>query len=182
MIDLSHAASRRDLLLIGVGGLARLFAAPATPVAALLTPGTPVSLTITNDGHEPDRLIGAESDIATRIELRRREGFGPNQHDVILPGGIDVPAGSVVILEPLGDHLALIGLKVPLVQGHTFSLRLRFERAGEVDVTGRVRRKLDAAGVMPIPATAIGDLVVTLVSAPPAPMLHPAATPVAPTD
>ena len=67
------------------------------------------------------------------------------------------------------DHLALVGLRRPLAQGETFPLTLRFAQAGEVTVAGRVRRRLDAAGVAPIPPATAGSLTVTLVSAPPAP-------------
>jgi hypothetical protein len=53
-------------------------------------------------------------------------------------------------------------------------LTLDFERAGQIAVTVRVRRKVDAAGVPPIPPVAVGDLAISLVSAPPAPAATPA--------
>jgi hypothetical protein len=56
-----------------------------------------------------------------------------------------------------------------LVQGKTFPLTLRFERAGEVAVIARVRRRVDAAGTQPLPEVSLGDLTITLASAPPAP-------------
>jgi copper(I)-binding protein len=139
-------------------------------------------MTILNTGTLPDRLIGAESPIAERVDLRRSEGFGADQHEVPLPDGIEIAAGSLVILEPLGEHLGLVGLRVPLPQGETFPLTLTFERAATVHVTGRVRRRQDAAGVMPIAPVVAGDLTISLVSAPPAPGPYPgtpAASPVA---
>ena len=63
----------------------------------------------------------------------------------------------------------LYGLLVDLVQGRTFPLTLHFARAGDVTVTARVRRKLDAAGVTPFPPVMADDLSISLISAPPAP-------------
>jgi len=155
----------------------------ATPMPVAATLGVPVSLTVANAGDADDRLIAASSPVADRVELRTNEGYGAERRDAPLPDGISIRAGATVILEPLGDHLALVGLRRPLAQGETFPLTLRFAHAGEVTVTGRVRRKLDAAGVAPIPPAAAGALTVSLVSAPPAPGPHatleatPAATP-----
>lgn len=152
---------------------------PTTPVPA--EPAVPVSLTVANAGREDDRLIGAETPLAERVEIRANAGYGPDRREVALPRGVAIPAGETVILEPLGDHLALVGLRRPLAQGETFPLTLRFAHAGEVTVAGRVRRRLDAAGVAPIPPATAGSLTVTLVSAPPAPGPHgtPVATPAA---
>jgi hypothetical protein len=58
-----------------------------------------------------------------------------------------------------------------LVQGETFRLTLRFERAGDVTVMARVRRRVDAAGTAPLPEVSVGALTIALASAPPAPRL-----------
>ncbi len=162
--------------------------ASGTPTAEAppgLAPGVPVSMNIANENATSDRLIRATCPIAVRVELRASEGFGQHRHEIILPDGIAVPARGSIVLEPLGDHLALVGLRAPLAQVDTFALDLEFERAGAIAVTGRVRRKQDAAGVAPIPPAVAGGLTISLVSAPPAPGPHPtpsAATPVAPSS
>lgn len=69
----------------------------------------------------------------------------------------------------------LLGLRRDLAQGETFPLTLRFARAGEMTVTARVRRKVDAAAVSPVPTVVSGDISVSLASAPPAPAATPAA-------
>ncbi len=74
----------------------------------------------------------------------------------------------MINLEPGTSHLALVGLRTDLVQGETFPLTLRFERAGEVIVIARVRRRVDAAGIEPLPIVTLGDLTIVLASAPPA--------------
>lgn len=140
----------------------------ATPFAAGAA-GVPVSLTIENQGDAADRMLGASTAIAERVEVQ--ETFLVQGRRVMhaAPAGISIPATTTLRFEPGTRHLMLVGLRVPLVQGQTFPVTLQFQCAGEVLVTARVRRKVDAAGVQPIPPTCAGDLCVTLASAPPAP-------------
>jgi copper(I)-binding protein len=153
----------------------------ATPAAtpALLGPfdlanAVPVSLVIQNEGDD-DRLVRGSSPVATRVVLHQTRLLDGRRVMDPAPDGIIIPAGETVILEPGAGHLMLLGLRATLVQGQTFPLTLDFERAGEVMVTARVRRKVDAAGVEPIPPVAAGDLRISLASAPPAPASTPAA-------
>lgn len=79
-----------------------------------------------------DRLIGARSSLAARIELR-----GPGQQ----PAGaapavltsIALAAGSDVALTPEGAHLTLLELTRPLQWGFSYPLTLVFEKSGEID-------------------------------------------------
>jgi copper(I)-binding protein len=130
--------------------------------------GVPVSLLIRNDGDEDDRLLGGSTPIAESVALRRTLLAHGRPTLASIPGGIAIPAGAALNLEPGKSHLALLGLRTSLVQGETFPLTLRFERAGEVTVTARVRRRVDAAGIAPLPEVSVGDLTITLASAPPA--------------
>ena len=139
------------------------------------TDGVPVSLTIQNDGDEDDRLVGASTPIARCVRIDRTRLVRGRPQTVRLPGGLLIPAGAAITLEPGSSHLALFGLRADLVQGETFPLTLYFDRAGEGEVVGRVRRKVDAAGSTPLPPVSVGDLTVARVSVQPA----PAATPVA---
>jgi copper(I)-binding protein len=90
-------------------------------------------LTITNKGAAPDRLTGAESPVAERVELHRS-----SMEDGVMRMTpvkvIEVPAGGKVALEPGGYHLMLMGLKQPLAAGSKVPLTLVFERAGRVAV------------------------------------------------
>ena len=90
-----------------------------------------------------------------------------------VPGGLVVPAGATITLEPGVSHLVLFGLRSDLVQGQTFPLTLYFDHAGKVLVNARVRRKVDAAGSTPLPPVSVGELTVTHVSALPAPAATP---------
>lgn len=91
-------------------------------------------LAIANRGTAPDRLVGASSPLAriTEIHTHIREGDILRMRPV---AAVDLPPGETVTLQPGGFHLMLIGLKQPLIQGQTVPVTLRFERAGEVEVT-----------------------------------------------
>lgn len=106
--------------------------------ARILLPSRPGAawLTIRNAGGA-DRLTGAESPAADRIELHTHvhEGGVMMMRRV---EGIEVPAGGEAALEPGGDHLMLFGLKAALAPGDAFPLTLIFEKAGRVTVEVRV--------------------------------------------
>jgi copper(I)-binding protein len=124
---------------------------------------------VQNSGDRDDRLLHAVSPIAERIEIHRTHLVNGAREMDAVQEGLAIPAGMTVVLEPASYHLMLFGLREDLVQGELFPLTLCFAGAGDVDVTARVRRKVDAAGVDPIPAVVAGDMRISLVSAPPAP-------------
>jgi copper(I)-binding protein len=156
-------------------------AMPASPLALRATPestpvlvgpfeipgAVPVSLVIQNAG-EAERLLGGSTPVAERVEVRQTRLVAGRRVSAPAPQGIVIPAGESLVLEPAASHLLLFGLHADLVQGKTFPLTLRFEHAGMVTVTVRVRRKVDAAGVEPIAPVIAGDLRLSLASAPPA--------------
>jgi len=85
--------------------------------------------TLRNEGTQPDRLLGASSATAGRVELL---------HDG-RPETLPLGAGAQAPLRHTGPwQLALRDLKTPLKLGDTVSVTLRFERAGEVKVTADV--------------------------------------------
>jgi periplasmic copper chaperone A len=141
----------------------------ANPPAWEIADGVPVSLSIRNDGDEDHRLLSGTTPVAQYVAVRRSFLVHGRPETAPVPDGIVIPAHATIMLEPGKSHLALIGLRTDLVQGETFPLTLRFERAGEVTVTGRVRRRVDAASIVPLPEVSLGDLTITLVSARPAP-------------
>jgi copper(I)-binding protein len=91
-------------------------------------------MTLKNNGAAGDRLISAASPAARVVELHThiREGDVMRMRPV---ADIPIPPGQTVHLRPGGLHIMLIGLTEPLRQGATVPLTLRFERAGEVQVT-----------------------------------------------
>jgi periplasmic copper chaperone A len=142
---------------------------PADPPARGARDGVPVSISIRNNGDLDDRLLGGSTPVARCVGVRRVILSRGRRETSPFPEGIVIPAGAMITLEPGKSHLALFGLQTDLVQGETFPLTLRFERAGEVTVCARVRRRVDAAGVAPLPEVSLDDLTIALASAPPAP-------------
>ena len=129
----------------------------------------PVSLSNRNDSGEDDRLLGGRTPVAQCVGLRRAFLAHGRRETASVPEGIVIPAGSVITLEPGISHPVLVGLRTELVQGETLPLTLRFERAGEVTVIARVRRRVAAAGIAPLSEVSLGGLTIAHASAPPAP-------------
>ena len=94
----------------------------------------------------PDRLLSASSPAAKKAELHTMEMAGmvmkmrPN-------AALDIPAGSPVALKPGGEHIMLIGLQHPLVEGQSFPLTLNFEKAGARTVSVAVEKAGAMSGI-----------------------------------
>jgi copper(I)-binding protein len=161
MSGLSNAASRR--LAAGLAA-ALLTATPAAiahgfrigdleidhPYAVPSIAGAPNGAAylrgIRNAGDRPDRLLGAATTVATRVELHRMVLDG----DVMRMRAVDavpLPPRAMTSLRHGGEyHLMLIDLKQPLKDGDRFDLTLRFERAGERAVKVWVQTPRDTTG------------------------------------
>jgi hypothetical protein len=89
---------------------------------------------VTNHGKAADRVVAAVSPVARRAELHAhiKEGGVMRMRKV---AGVDLAPGASAVFEPGGYHVMLMGLKEPLKQGARFPLTLRFEKAGDIDVT-----------------------------------------------
>ena len=112
-------------------------------------PGTKIGvgyLTIRNKGASPDRLVGASSPAAGRVEthVTVRKGEVMTMQPV---KGYDIPANGSFELKPAGAHLMLVDLKQPLKAGERVPLVLRFEKAGEVKTELVVTANAPASGM-----------------------------------
>ena len=91
-------------------------------------------MVITNNGTEPDRLIGIESDIAAKSEVHESKvdenGVGTMEH----VDAIEIPPGETINLEHGGYHVMFMGLTGTLTEGDMRKATLIFERAGRVEV------------------------------------------------
>jgi copper(I)-binding protein len=108
----------------------------ATPPGAKVGAGY---FTIRNQSAVPDRLLGAASPAAARVETHIVE----KQGDILRMRevkGYAVPAKGSFELKPGGPHLMLVDIKAPLREGDKVPLTLKFEKAGEVAVQLRVER------------------------------------------
>ena len=99
-------------------------------------PGAKVAaayLEIRNSGRQPDRVIGAATPAAERVELHVMTTVGGVMKMREMPD-FEVPARQRLVLQPGGSHLMIVGLKQPLAKGDRIPLTLRFERAGELAI------------------------------------------------
>ena len=80
-----------------------------------------------------DRLVAAGAKVSASVEIHemKMEGDVMRMRQV---DGIVLPAGQTVELKPGGLHIMFIGLKAPLKAGDKFPMKLKFEKAGEVEV------------------------------------------------
>jgi copper(I)-binding protein len=107
----------------------------ATPPGAKVGVGY---MEIRNRGAQPERLLGASSPLAQRVEMHvtRSEGDVMRMRQV---QSFEIPAGERVEPGPGGGHLMLVDLARPLKKGERVPLTLRFERAGEIAVEMEVQ-------------------------------------------
>ena len=103
-------------------------------------------LTITNTGRAPDKLVGVSSPLAGRIEIHRSTTAGGVMRMRPLPDGLPILPGQTVTLQPLGDHLMMIGLRRALGLGDHMPATLRFEHAGDVSVYFLVQSAASPSG------------------------------------
>lgn len=91
-----------------------------------------------NGGGQPDRLLGATTTAAARVEMHvTEEKDGVSRMRQVQ--SFEVPARGRFELRPGGAHLMLVDLAKPLVEGSRIRMRLRFERGGEVEAGFEVR-------------------------------------------
>ncbi len=89
-------------------------------------------------GSKPDQLVGASTPVAETAEVHQtltENGVMKMRPAPELP----IPAGGMVTFAPGGTHIMLMGLKHPLVAGHSFPLTLNFAHSPPVTVEVKVR-------------------------------------------
>ena len=109
------------------------------PYARATVAGQPTGggyLSLDNKGRD-DKLLSATAAVSASVELHSMsmEGDVMRMRRV---DGIALPTGKKVELKPGGFHLMFVGLKAPLKAGDKFPMTLKFEKAGEVEVTVNV--------------------------------------------
>ena len=115
--------------------------------------GAPVAggyMLVTNGGAEDDALVAVAVEAASEVEIHEMRMDGDVMRMREVEGGLVIPAGQSVSLQPGGYHLMLMGPE-PLAEGDTHEVTLTFERAGAVTVAfavetlGTIRDGLMAA-------------------------------------
>jgi hypothetical protein len=95
-------------------------------------------MVLRNKSSSADRLLGASSPAAARVETHvvEKQGEVMRMREV---KGYDVPAKGSFELRPGGPHLMLVDIRRQLKEGEKVPLVLRFQNAGEVKAELEVR-------------------------------------------
>ena len=109
--------------------------------ARATAPGAKVGagyFTLRNKSDKADRLVGASSSAAARVETHvvEKQGDVMRMREV---KGYEVPARGSFELKPGGPHLMLVDIKRQLKAGEKVPVVLRFQNAGEVKAELEVR-------------------------------------------
>lgn len=80
-----------------------------------------------------DQLISASAPVSDDVQLHTMKMDG-NVMQMREVKQIDVPANGAVDLKPGGLHLMFMNIKAPLKAGDVVPVRLKFAKAGEVEV------------------------------------------------
>jgi hypothetical protein len=117
------------------------FATP-TPAAA---PTGAVYLSLENRSRAGDRLLGASTPRAKRVELHAMSMAGDVMRMRELDA-LDIKAGQKLDMRPgSGFHVMLVELAAPLRAGDRFPMTLRFEKSGAVKIEVVVEQPQAAA-------------------------------------
>lgn len=95
-------------------------------------------MAITNNGDAEDVLIAAGAEVSGRAELHGHTMTDGVMQMRPVEGGIAIPPGETVYLEPSGLHVMLMGLEDRLVEGERISLTLEFQNAGILEVEASI--------------------------------------------
>ena len=85
-----------------------------------------------------DQLVSASSPVAGEMQLHSMSMDG-NVMKMREVKTIEVPANGSVELKPGGLHLMFMDIKAPLKAGESVPVKLKFQKAGEVEIKVPVR-------------------------------------------
>jgi len=96
-----------------------------------------VYMTLSFAGPDGDALVGAETPLASKVELLAPKTVkGREKLERVL--SIELESHAPTVLQPQGPHLILRGVRHKLAPGDHFVLTLDFAKAGKRDVTAKV--------------------------------------------
>jgi copper(I)-binding protein len=103
----------------------------ATPKGAAVAGGY---VTIMNMGSEPERLIGASSEIAGSVEIHQMSMANGVMTMRPVDTPLEIKPGETLNLAPGGYHLMFMKPKTGAKEGQKVKATLVFEKAGKVEV------------------------------------------------
>lgn len=96
---------------------------------------TAVYGTITNNGSEDVILVGGSTDVAGVVEVHEMSMIGGEMKMQEIEGGLVIPAGKSVVLEPGGNHLMLMMLESDVLAGEKIEVLFDFEGAQDITLS-----------------------------------------------
>ena len=94
-------------------------------------------LTVRNQSAVPDRLTGAASPVAARVEFHVHIADGEIMR-MRQVQALEIPPNGSLELKPGAAHLMFVDIRQPFKEGDVVPVTLTFETAGEVTVQARV--------------------------------------------
>lgn len=91
-------------------------------------------MTVLNGLDKPIRLVSAEAQVSSVVELHETKEEGGVMKMIPQPDGFEIPAGEALMLMPGGKHVMFIGLLQPLVAGEELTVKLNFEGADPIEL------------------------------------------------
>ena len=137
------------LLLASVLILAGCSAKPAVETADLWVKSSEMSMvggmtaiygTLTNTTGSDITLTGATTEVAGLVEIHEVAMVDGEMKMQEIDGGLVIPAGQSVILEPGGNHIMLMELTAAIEAGQEISVTLNFDGADNLALTGIVAK------------------------------------------
>jgi copper(I)-binding protein len=101
---------------------------------------TAVYGTLTNDSSQDVVLVGGATDIAGVVEVHEMSMIGGEMMMQEIDGGLVIPAGKSIVLEPGGNHLMLMMLTDDLQAGEEISVTFDFDGAEDLTIDGIVAK------------------------------------------
>lgn len=132
------------LLTLAIGGELRAqTSAPSTVIVqapwARATPGGARTgaayMTLVNSGGTADKLLGATTPLADTIQFHQETADSDGVSRMREMHSVDLDPGATIVFKPGDMHMMIVGLKEPLKEGQAFSITLKFEKAGNIEVT-----------------------------------------------
>lgn len=137
------------LLLASVLVLAGCSAKPAVETADLWVKSSEMSMaggmtavfgTLTNTTNEDITLVSGSAEVAGVVEIHEMAMIDGEMKMQEIDGGLVIPAGQSVILEPGGNHIMLMELTSAIEAGQEISVTLNFDGADSLTLNGIVAK------------------------------------------
>jgi len=112
--------------------------APWVRATPPMSPNSAAFMELHNKGEVAHALVAASGTVAQAIELHTHTNEG-GVMQMRRVEQMDIPAGGVTALAPMGLHIMLIGLQGPIAEGDKVQLQLEFEDGSTTSVEAEAR-------------------------------------------